>query len=351
MVTPALKRHFESQHVPLIPLAAGALAMALELRSGGAAEVVIGGGLPAARNFEGPTTKSGGSARAAAAPAAIPAAIPAEPAAITGGVTEQQVGRAGFPWLVDHAVADRPVLPVVLALEWLVSAAERQNPGSRVVAVRGVSVMKGITLAHYENGGDTLRILLQPVGERRLAGEIRSPEGWLHYRAELELAAVLPAAPSGPPARHLPEWEIPASKLYEEALFHGPELQVIRSLGADAEGLEAELSTPAWSAAFVTDPAAMDGALQLALLWNRQHSRSASLPTGIAEWRRFDGGAAVRCCLRGRMVSGSKVVVDMQLLDAEARVCGELRGVETYVLPGGVWPGRGTTQRDAEASQ
>jgi hypothetical protein len=87
---------------------------------------------------------------------------------------------------------------------------------------------------------------------------------------------------------------------------------------------------------WVTDPALLDGALQLALLWTEQLLGKASLPTSIGRVRLFTGppDAACTATLLGREATANRVVCDVLLCDETGAAVAELHGIETHVLPG-----------------
>ena len=116
------------------------------------------------------------------------------------------------------------------------------------------------------------------------------------------------------------------------------ELQVIRSIdGVSKDGIAATLSGTTWPGGWATDPAALDGGLQLALLWTRHRLGGASLPMGVASYRRHHAGPVsgpIHATLRGEAVGKDKAVSDIVFTDASGRVVAELRGVTTILRPG-----------------
>jgi hypothetical protein len=127
--------------------------------------------------------------------------------------------------------------------------------------------------------------------------------------------------------------------VYGDVLFHGPELQVIdRMEGVSAKGLRAEMqgtSARAWAEDWNTDVAAMDGGLQLALLWTKHMLGGASLPTAVG---RYEGtgellDGPIRATLTGRVVGGSKALTDIVFETPDGRAVARLEGVETHLLP------------------
>ena len=92
-----------------------------------------------------------------------------------------------------------------------------------------------------------------------------------------------------------------------------------------------------WSAEpWQWDPAAMDGALQLAVLWGKSALGGATLPMAIAEVGLTRNGPVqgpVRCVVVGRAAKNSNATSDVFVVDAEGSVLVQLSGVETILRP------------------
>ena len=89
---------------------------------------------------------------------------------------------------------------------------------------------------------------------------------------------------------------------------------------------------------WVLDPAALDGGLQLALLWTKHLLGGPSLPTSIGEVEIFGPPSAGLYSVRLTNVplsrrSSSRVTCDVEFFDANATLIAALRGVETHLLP------------------
>ncbi len=315
MVTPALKKQFESLGIPCIPLARGAEIFVGELTGfSDAVEIVVGG-----------------------APGPLSAPPPRR------STVKRAVASGSHGYLRDHTVDDRPVLPVVMALEWFVQRAGELRPGM-AVTVEDVKVLKGIVLEHFDNGGDHFEVVATEAGPDRWDMELRSPKG-LHYRAMVSVQAV--ATQPGAPDR-LAHERFPHSvkDVYERMLFHGPDFHVIRQIsGMSAGGMEATLTGvvdavnwpgEGWS----TDVAALDGGLQLVVLFTQLMTKRAALPTGIGSFRTFapPRGGALSAVLSARRTGAHNTLTDVALMDGTGRVVAELCGVEAHALPGGTYP-------------
>ena len=92
-----------------------------------------------------------------------------------------------------------------------------------------------------------------------------------------------------------------------------------------------------WEGAWSTDVAALDGGLQLMLLWADHVLGGLVLPTRIGSFKTYGErgllDAPVRCVIRGRVVGSMKTVCDIAFMDGTGRMVAELEGAEAHLLP------------------
>ncbi len=133
MVTPALQKVFEQEGIGLIPLEDGANYLVEELRSGpgDAVEIVLLAPGASAVLGNGLAPRNGS---VSAAPQSLPPAF------------ERILDRAGHPILESHILDGRPVLPMVLILEWLAHGALHQNPGLVFHGCDDLRILHGVIL-------------------------------------------------------------------------------------------------------------------------------------------------------------------------------------------------------------
>ncbi|MFJ5156195.1 SDR family NAD(P)-dependent oxidoreductase [Streptomyces sp. NPDC088353] len=316
MVTPALAGHFGRSGVPLIPLEQGAAAFTAELDStaGEARVVLVAGDDPAALS---------------------PAGDPRP--------TQLLVRADSLPQLTDHAISGVPVLPVAMVLNWFAGAATAWLPDAGPLVLRDLRVYKKCALPELAGTGHLLTV----HGSRGAAGspsgleaELRGDSGMAHFRAVLDTGADAPdpAAWGGPDGLK----PLDRAELYDgEILFHGPRFRSVRSLNGvsehAAEATVAGVRALDWPGEhWPLDPAAVDGALQLALVWAQEELGAATLPMAVAECRVHRRGpvdGTVRCVLRGRKVHSTGARCDAALIDADGAVRLELLGVELVRRP------------------
>jgi acyl transferase domain-containing protein/acyl carrier protein len=333
MVGPGLEERLVARGARLIPLEDGVQAFVAELNEGssGAVEVVIGGPL-------GPGPDRTG----------VPGSTP--PAMVRGRGPEGklletlEVSLDAYPYLADHIINGAPVVPAVLALEWFARAARGFRPDLRMVACEDLRVIRGIRLngSAGRAGPLEVRAIDTATGDEqaRLLLELRGADGLPHYRAVVEMAATPPEAPGGPadPSDlRPPDFEDPYG---DDRLFHGGAFQVIRGVeGLSAAGITGTIvgtEAMGWPGGpWETDPAMLDGGLQLALLHGYHVLGGLTVPTRIGSIRVYDGrrnGAPARCVAHGRAVGSHRTVSDLAMVDEDGRLVYELRELEVHAL-------------------
>ncbi|MCA9613603.1 MAG: SDR family oxidoreductase, partial [Myxococcales bacterium] len=319
MVTPALEQHFRAMGVPLIPLEVGAKMLVDELTDASTSVELVLGGEPK------------------------PDAL-----APTSGPKERRfevlIDRAGFPMIDDHRVKGQPVLPAAMALELFARAARATRPELVLTSCEELRVLRGVVLEGYEGAGDRFVIESKQISNGdgvRLALTLADTQGRPRYSAQATLARRAASATSAP---QTPSGLARFDRVVYDgvALFHGEAFRVldgtpdVGDAGANATmlgGLDKNWPTAAWE----TDPALIDGALQLALLFTTFDEGGAALPTSIASVHRYRSGLVagpLRAVLVGHERRGDKTRSDVVIVDAEGVVVVELRGVEMHVLPG-----------------
>jgi NADP-dependent 3-hydroxy acid dehydrogenase YdfG len=319
MVSPSLQKHFRERGVGLIPLEAGAEATV---------DVLL--------------------ARGPVPPAlvlAVGTSMGADERAITADVL---VDARRTPQLDDHRVQGTPVLPVAMAIEWIARSSLALSSRERSPwCVRDVRVHRGVTLPDFETA-TRLHVVGEPRDDGR-AFELRDERGGLRYRARVptthgpvESAARAEQVADGDGRAPL------AAALYSPShLFHGPRFQVVRAAGAFSRraGRATILGTRhmSWPAErWLTDPAALDGALQTAFLWTLELTKRQALPLSIAEvvvhrpgWL-VEGELEVQ--LSARAFALDRTVCDLVVRAPADGVLLTLTGVELFAVPSGTGP-------------
>ena len=191
-------------------------------------------------------------------------------------VSTLEVSTASHPYLLDHAIEGRPVLPLAGAAAFMAEVAGVPEP----FVMRDLTLYQGVVV-------DEPRTLTIRANGARV--EVRSGET-LHYRGTIEAAydvGGMPDALAGGEGADA----LPLRTFYDEITFHGPLLQGIVSIDGilpDAVHGTLETGTPdAWIpgtaiSRWRIDPLVLDSAMQLSayVAWTR-YGR-AGTPVGIA---------------------------------------------------------------------
>lgn len=254
------------------------------------------------------------------------------------------VNAQSHPYLADHRLDGVVLVPVVMAIEWMLRAARACRPDLTPTALRNVRVLSGIKLHSFDRGGDIFVVHCHraSIGDKtEITAELRERDGTLHYSAVVEMDTQAPAAPPTSPPPELEPWT--QAEVYDgHVLFHREHFQVIQSLdglsqagivGTLACGRQAGWPDGPWS----MDPAVVDGGLQLAGVWTKQVLGGASLPMALGELRLYQQGlvdCAVRCLVHGRRVHNARSVCDISFSDQSGMLIAEMLEVESVLRPG-----------------
>jgi hypothetical protein len=158
----------------------------------------------------------------------------------------------------------------------------------------------------------------------------------------------LPAAGASPAAAHAgmhTEGLDDGARLYGRELFHGPAFAALRAVEQVGErGAAAVLvgsATLGWPQdGWRSDPALLDGALQLARVWGYTVLDRPTLPTAcerLTIWRPglFDA-RPLRCVVEGKPIGQAGTRSDLWLIDpTDDTVVAEIQGLEMYVSSDG----------------
>jgi hypothetical protein len=170
--------------------------------------------------------------------------------------------------------------------------------------------------------------------------ELHSPSGTLHYRAQAQMVENrTPVSSDAPPSLSLSDWG--GAPIYGDVLFHKDKFQVIQTLnGVGVEGIsgtlkgvdQAKWDWERWN----TDVAALDGGLQLTLLWARDTMGGAVLPMSIGEIRISSSAPTegkIECTALCRTASKNRGMADVVFHNESGTRVAEFKDVELILRP------------------
>ena len=278
MVNESLKKEFTRKGIELIPLAAGARRMRLEMGSPATAagvEIVIGAGL-------------------------APGDGPKKKLSLSQSATHT-LGISQMPVLDAHRIDAACVVPFAMLTELMAQGAEQNNPGLIFSGMDDVRLLKGVI---PDSEAIDLHLSLSKCTTTEtgfsVAAELASDsdgKALRHMSGTCLLKNHLPEPPVLSPAAFmaLEPCSFDAAQAYENILFHGPALQGIQAVnGVSAKGIEVLTTlagpTDQWmqnplGKRWTLDPMMMDAAFQAAILWTWETRKQVCLPAYMANLR------------------------------------------------------------------
>jgi acyl transferase domain-containing protein/NAD(P)-dependent dehydrogenase (short-subunit alcohol dehydrogenase family) len=277
MVTPSLKKLFADEGVGLIGMKEGGELLLREIAANGEPVEVIALACPSAESL------------------AVRLPPPAKPLTEAFGLN---LSVDEYPFLRDHVIDGKAVLPVAMIVEWLAHGALHGNPGFRFHGFNDLRVCKGVT---FVPGAPCALKIMAGRAEKddalyAVPVELVGANGTLHARAEILLTNKLPQGIRSivqPPAAA----PYPGPIYTSERLFHGELLHGIETIDAcSPAGIAASVKgapkPEQWIRqplrnVWLADPLVIDCAFQLMILWSFERSGCGSLPTFAGRYRQF----------------------------------------------------------------
>ncbi|AXQ31522.1 hypothetical protein D0B54_23795 [Solimonas sp. K1W22B-7] len=251
---------------------------------------------------------------------------------------EQSLSLQDDPYLMDHVVDGKPVLPMAVALELMAQRVAAGWPQWQIAELRDARQFSGIV---FENRNPR-RVILRATdagtdadGYPTVTVELIDVHTQLpRYRATAVLSAALPQGPLLQQDPLPDAVTIDAARTYNEILFHGESFHLIRAITALAPpGIDAEVhpSSPHRllgerhaSGRWLFDPGLLDVPPQLAFVWARELRNAGALPIRFGRIQRYGDEpleGLLRLQLRFKPASHPQgLCYDAQIADAGGRL-------------------------------
>ena len=353
MVTPALRKTFESEGVGLIPMSAGGSFVVQELSTAGRAVEVLALGSKA--RLSGTVGNSGTTRVPGSGAMAVPANPPNSnpPNSEVGVVFERVVDVPSHPILRSHVLDGRAVLPMAVHMEWMAHAALHGNPGLVFHGFNDLRITHGVMIEDASSitlrlmAGRAMRqegLFVVPVEVR---GKRRDGREVLHSRGEIVLTAALPKAPQPEKPPVVEPYQHPPEDVYRYFLFHGPDLHGIETVDGltDSAFIGTAYPAPATTewflnplrSAWVADPLVLDASFQMMILWSFSQHGAGSLPCFLGRYRQFRRSfpaGPTRVVIRVTRDNGTFARADMDYLDSDGVLVAQVQDYECVIDPG-----------------
>jgi len=344
MVTPGLRKVFETEGVGLIPLLEGAVFLVQELSAGKSVEVVALG------------KQRPGSSGVISLPALVSASTPGRSMPALGSTAatpemvqtfERTVDSITHPILKSHVLDGKAVLPMALHLEWLAHAALHGNPGMVFHGFNDLRVTSGVQIeasvpvqlrAFAGKGVKQDKLLVVPV---QLRSKRKDGRETIHSRAEIVLVSGLPSPPPADSPPSVSPVSFSIAQAYREQLFHGTAMRGIERIEGISEsafvGTATRSPSPAdWflsplRSSWIADPLVLDASFQMMILWTQSQHDSGSLPCFAGRYRQFRKtfpATPTKVVIRVRRDDGTFARADIDYLDVDGRVIAQMQDYE-----------------------
>lgn len=269
---------------------------------------------------------------------------------------QRRLTLAENPFLQDHVIAGRPVLPATCALAWIANTCEQFYPGYKSFNCPNFKVLKGIifddTLAK-EYTLDLQEISQNDVAEIEFDAKISSKnqEGKIryHFSGQIKLKRQIPTAPVYD-SLNLKQEEIilnSTTSLYQDgaaSLFHGPSFQGVKTiLNISPEKITIECALPKLRTrqqgqfpVQIFNPYIADVQIHALWIWTQYFYQEGCLPSEIKLFEQFaaipfDQTFYVSCEIKSK--TDSSVTVDVIAHDHQGKIYNRMIGAKGTILP------------------
>ncbi|TVP60899.1 MAG: beta-ketoacyl synthase, partial [Nodularia sp. (in: Bacteria)] len=329
MVSPELKKAFAERNIETIPLETGAqmLVSELEHKNQPTTQVVIGSPLVYTPGALNPELKS--------------------------FRIQRQLTLAANPFLSDHVIAGKPVLPATCAFSWIANSCEQLYPGYKFFSCQNFKVLKGIifdgqqaneyTLDLVETSkSDDHEIEFQAKVWSKNADKIR-----YNFSANIKLRKQIPVAPTYElfnPERTNPDISTSFYQNGASSLFHGSAFQGVESvLNISPETITIDCLVPQVEATKqgqfpvqTFNPYIVDVQIHALWIWSQYYHQVGCLPSEINDFEQFaelpfGEKLYISCEVKSR--TNSAMVVNVITHDAQGKIYTRMMDARGIVLP------------------
>jgi len=312
MVTPSLRKHFQSMGISLISLTDGAKTFA-DLMS------------PAYKEIEWIVGKG----ESLASQNSLP-------------IWSIHLDAKKHNYLLDHQIRDKVVVPIAQVVLWIKHAIQswcRDNfIHNEQILIENIKVLRGLSFDVSEFFDQKIEISAQQksathfevvVGQNN-AGSVPQNRA---YSCQVHVGdnTIEQVSHSALTNKFWKENLLQHVETKEEVyqspvLFHQKSFQMIQSVTFSATDECLGVLTSE------SEVMSVDASLQLALLWSEQKMSKATIPMSIESFVLSRPKDIVACVLLGKGIFGSKARSEAYFLDKENEVCGIVRGIETVAF-------------------
>jgi NAD(P)-dependent dehydrogenase (short-subunit alcohol dehydrogenase family) len=330
MVTPELKKVFESRNVEVIPTEVGARMLVEALLPGvnetsEAIQMVVGG-------------------------------VPARPAArVDQDLRSYQIKRRltvdENPFLFDHMIGEHAVLPATCGAAWVAYSCEQLYPGYHFFSLEDYRVLKGIVFddslasEHVLDLKEVAKTEEKIVFDAMIWSKNKRDRQIYHYKLRVNLMRDMPTPPVFAIDTRVGEGAISGSQLYQDGtLFHGPSFQGVERVMHLSRGkLVMQVVLPHMEdriqgqfPAYTANPFIYDAIVQCLLIWAQYFYQAPCLPSSLRKLEQFmpiPFGVPSTVTMEVESQTSTSVVGNILVQDDQGNTYLRLDGLEGTISP------------------
>jgi acyl transferase domain-containing protein/NAD(P)H-dependent flavin oxidoreductase YrpB (nitropropane dioxygenase family)/NAD(P)-dependent dehydrogenase (short-subunit alcohol dehydrogenase family)/acyl carrier protein len=250
----------------------------------------------------------------------------------------------GDPYLIDHRLDGKPVVPAAVALELMAQLVQAAWPDWVIAEAGDLRVWRGIVLE--TNAGK--QVLLQARASThadaesvRISAEILDPENNRpYYRCFFILSPQLNTPPKADYIKS-DRSGLNITTAYRDYCFHGELFQLLNSIDSfSPEQIQAKvtpsnpavwLNLPNTETGWLFDPGLVDASLQMALIWTHIEKDMGALPSKfgrVVRYGQFPLKEELRVDFRVKTNDSTTMVFDAIFIDQSDRIRLQLEDME-----------------------
>jgi NAD(P)-dependent dehydrogenase (short-subunit alcohol dehydrogenase family) len=254
---------------------------------------------------------------------------------------ESTLSIKSHPFLNDHRMDEKVVVPSVVAIELMAETVQSGWPQWSIIEVQNHQQLRGMILEADNDLEIRITARLQKSGttvlvKAMIASVESKPKPF--YQAAFLLSKEQPPLAPAPPLGVTATAHITSKVFYTQHLFHGPSFRLIQTItGLDRTGVDATIlpAGQGWNwqtSPWIFHPGVLDAALQLGTFWTQPMLNGFALPVRLARIARYGsyqiGEEELFVSNRIRSATGHSIVLDFFVVDKQRRTLFRAEGVE-----------------------
>jgi NAD(P)-dependent dehydrogenase (short-subunit alcohol dehydrogenase family) len=254
---------------------------------------------------------------------------------------ESALSVKSHPFLNDHRIDEKVVVPSVVAIELMAETVQSGWPEWHIIEVQNHHQLRGMIL---EAGNDLeIRVTarLQKSGttvlvETTIASVEYKPKPF--YQAAFLLSKEQSPLAPAPPLDVTAPAHITSEVFYTQHTFQGPSFRLIQTItGLDRTGVDATIlpAGQGWNwqtSPWIFHPGVLDAAFQLGTFWPQPMLKGLALPVRLARIARYGsyqiGDEELFVSNRIRSATEHTILLDFFVVDKQRRILFRAEGVE-----------------------